>query len=58
MSTFKLQHFAIEQSVNAMAEVLACQLTDEPMPLPQSLLDQLNPNRYWIKQFKKHNVDI
>lgn len=45
-------------SAPLLAEVLTCQLTDEPMPLPQPLLDQLNPNRYWIKQLKKHNVDI
>jgi len=41
-----------------LAELLACQLTGEPMPLPLSLVNQLNPNRYWIKQLKKHNVDI
>lgn len=45
-------------SAPLLAELLTCQITGEPMPLPLSLLNQLNPNRYWIKQLKKHNVDI
>lgn len=45
-------------SAPLLAELLTCQLTGEPMPLPLPLLNQLNPNRYWIKQLKKHNVDI
>lgn len=45
-------------SAPLLAEILSCQLTQEPMPVSQQLLDQLNPNRYWIKQLKKHNVDI
>ena len=45
-------------SAPLLAELLASQLTGEPMPLPLPLLNQLNPNRYWIKQLKKHNVDI
>ena len=45
-------------SAPMLAEILSCQLTQEPMPVSQQLLDQLNPNRYWIKQLKKHNVDI
>jgi tRNA 5-methylaminomethyl-2-thiouridine biosynthesis bifunctional protein len=45
-------------SAPILGEILACQLLQEPMPLAQSLLEQLNPNRYWIKQLKKHNVNI
>lgn len=45
-------------SAPMLSEILSCQLTQEPMPVSQQLLDQLNPNRYWIKQLKKHNVDI
>lgn len=37
------------------AEILACQITGEPMPVSQQLLAALNPNRFWLKQhaFKK-----
>jgi len=45
-------------SAPLLGEILACQLLNEPMQMSQSLLDQLNPNRYWIKQLKKHNVDF
>ena len=45
-------------SAPLLGEILSCQLTNEPMPVSQQLLDQLNPNRYWVKQLKKHNVDI
>jgi len=40
-------------SAPLLAEILACQLTGEPQPVSQALLDQLNPNRYWIKQLKR-----
>jgi len=40
-------------SASLLAEILACQLTGEPQPVNQALLDQLNPNRYWIKQLKR-----
>lgn len=39
-------------SANLLAEILACQLTQQPQPVSQALLNQLNPNRYWIKQLK------
>jgi len=45
-------------SAPILGEILACQLLNEPMPIDQHLLNQLNPNRYWIKQLKKHHVDI
>lgn len=45
-------------SAPILGELLACQLLGEPMPMAISLLNQLNPNRYWIKQLKKHNVSI
>lgn len=45
-------------SAPILGELLACQLLGEPMPMALSLLNQLNPNRYWIKQLKKHNVSI
>lgn len=45
-------------SAPLLAELLTCQFTQEPMPIPLTLLNQLNPNRYWIKQLKKHYVDI
>lgn len=37
------------------AEILACQITGEAMPVSQQLLAALNPNRFWLKQhaFKK-----
>jgi len=40
-------------SAPILAEVLACQLTGEPQPLNQTLLNRLNPNRYWIKQLSQ-----
>ncbi|MDP2561756.1 bifunctional tRNA (5-methylaminomethyl-2-thiouridine)(34)-methyltransferase MnmD/FAD-dependent 5-carboxymethylaminomethyl-2-thiouridine(34) oxidoreductase MnmC [Psychrobium sp. 1_MG-2023] len=36
-----------------LAEILTSQLCHEPLPLSQRLVDQLNPNRYWIKQLKQ-----
>ncbi len=39
-------------SATYLAEILACQLTGQPQPISQALLNQLNPNRYWIKQLK------
>lgn len=32
-----------------MAEILACQMTGQPLPLPDKLLTALNPNRFLIK---------
>lgn len=40
-------------SAPLLGEVLVAQLTNEPQPLPQGLLNKLNPNRYWIKQLKQ-----
>ncbi|NRA61604.1 MAG: FAD-dependent 5-carboxymethylaminomethyl-2-thiouridine(34) oxidoreductase MnmC [Psychrobium sp.] len=40
-------------SAPLLAEILSCQLTGEPQPISQDLLNQLNPNRYWIKQLKQ-----
>ena len=38
-----------------LGEVLSAQLCNEPQPVAQTLLNQLNPNRYWIKQLKSGN---
>ncbi|OOE75032.1 bifunctional tRNA (5-methylaminomethyl-2-thiouridine)(34)-methyltransferase MnmD/FAD-dependent 5-carboxymethylaminomethyl-2-thiouridine(34) oxidoreductase MnmC [Salinivibrio sp. ML290] len=35
------------------AEVLAAQLCDEPLPLPQSVLDTLHPGRMWVRKLLK-----
>lgn len=43
-------------SAPILAEILVAQLTNTPYPLSQNLLDQLNPNRYWIKQLKQGKV--
>lgn len=32
-----------------MAEILACQIADQPMPLPLPLLKALNPNRFLVR---------
>lgn len=42
-------------SAPLLGEILASQIGDEPQPLSQSLLNGLNPNRYWIKQLLKGN---
>ena len=36
-----------------MAEVLACQLLGEPMPLANKLLDALSPNRFLLRALKR-----
>ncbi|WBA08031.1 bifunctional tRNA (5-methylaminomethyl-2-thiouridine)(34)-methyltransferase MnmD/FAD-dependent 5-carboxymethylaminomethyl-2-thiouridine(34) oxidoreductase MnmC [Salinivibrio kushneri] len=35
------------------AEVLAAQLCDEPLPLPQLVLDTLHPGRMWVRKLLK-----
>lgn len=40
-------------SAPLLSEVLVAQLTNEPQPLSQPMLNQLSPNRYWIKQLKQ-----
>lgn len=40
-------------SAPLLAQILSAQLTAEPQPVSQQLLNQLNPNRYWIKQLKR-----
>jgi len=40
-------------SAPLLGEVLAGQLTSQPQPLSQQLLNQLSPNRYWIKRLKQ-----
>ena len=43
-------------SAPLLAEILSCQLTGEQQPINQYLLNQLNPNRYWIKQLKQGKI--
>jgi tRNA 5-methylaminomethyl-2-thiouridine biosynthesis bifunctional protein len=40
-------------SAPLLAELLASQLLDEPLPLPASLLAALNPNRHWLRKLQK-----
>lgn len=35
------------------AEILVAQLCDEPLPLPQSVLDTLHPGRMWVRKLLK-----
>lgn len=35
------------------AEIVACQITQTPPPLPQALIDSLNPARFIIREIKK-----
>jgi len=35
------------------AEILAAQLCDEPLPLPQAVLDSLHPGRMWVRKLLK-----
>ncbi|WBA14148.1 bifunctional tRNA (5-methylaminomethyl-2-thiouridine)(34)-methyltransferase MnmD/FAD-dependent 5-carboxymethylaminomethyl-2-thiouridine(34) oxidoreductase MnmC [Salinivibrio proteolyticus] len=35
------------------AEILAAQLCDEPLPLPQTVLDSLHPGRMWVRKLLK-----
>lgn len=37
-------------SAPLMAEILACQINNEPMPLADTLLNALNPNRFLIRR--------
>ncbi len=35
------------------AELLACQINNEPLPLPQTLVDALNPARFLVRDLKR-----
>ncbi|MCE2571632.1 bifunctional tRNA (5-methylaminomethyl-2-thiouridine)(34)-methyltransferase MnmD/FAD-dependent 5-carboxymethylaminomethyl-2-thiouridine(34) oxidoreductase MnmC [Motilimonas eburnea] len=36
-----------------MAELLACEIVGEPLPVGKTLLTRLHPNRYWLRSIKK-----
>lgn len=38
------------------AELLACQINGEPLPLEQALVDALNPARFLVRDLKRGNV--
>jgi len=40
-------------SAPLLAEIIAAQISGEPQPVSQQMLNQLNPNRYWIKRLKQ-----
>ncbi|OXY82057.1 bifunctional tRNA (5-methylaminomethyl-2-thiouridine)(34)-methyltransferase MnmD/FAD-dependent 5-carboxymethylaminomethyl-2-thiouridine(34) oxidoreductase MnmC [Oceanimonas doudoroffii] len=40
-------------SAPLLAEVLAAQIQDEPLPLGREVLDALNPNRHWLRKLLK-----
>jgi len=40
-------------SAPLLAEILTAQITGEPQPISQPMLNKLNPNRYWVKQLKR-----
>ena len=40
-------------SAPLLAEVLAAQMSDEPLPLDRVTLAGLNPNRLWVRKLLK-----
>ncbi|WP_416308697.1 bifunctional tRNA (5-methylaminomethyl-2-thiouridine)(34)-methyltransferase MnmD/FAD-dependent 5-carboxymethylaminomethyl-2-thiouridine(34) oxidoreductase MnmC [Neptunicella sp. SCSIO 80796] len=43
-------------SAPLLAETLACQISGQPLPLSQTLLDGLNPNRFLVRALQRREI--